>query len=76
MYQKLKSKKYCKTNDLVRVNKSNSVFDKDNQPNYTTKVFQIAAVKRKTLITYKLSDKTGQLIIGDFYEKELSKVIQ
>jgi len=39
MYQKLKSKKYCKINDLVRVNKSNSVFEKGYLPNYTTKVF-------------------------------------
>jgi len=58
---------------LVRVNKSNGAFDKDYQPNYTTKVFQIAAMKHKIFITHKLWDKTGPLIIGDFYESYSSK---
>ena len=76
MYQKLKSRKYCKIGGLVRINKINGVFDKDYLPNYTTEVFQIATVKNTTAITHKLSDKSNQLILGDFYEKELSKVIQ
>ena len=61
---------------MVRINKINGVFDKDYLPNYTTEVFKIAAVKHTTAITHKLSDKSNQLIIGGFYEKELSKVIQ
>jgi len=61
---------------LARINKSKGVFDKSYLPNYTTEVFQIAAVKHATPITYELSDKTGELIIGGFYEKELLKAIQ
>lgn len=61
--------------DLVRINKKKSVFDKGYLPNYTTEIFQIATVKQTTPITYELSDKSGELIIGAFYEKELSKVI-
>ncbi|XP_065574939.1 uncharacterized protein LOC136036544 [Artemia franciscana] len=61
---------------LVIINKSKGGFDKGYLPNYTTKMFQIAQVKHSTAIIYELSDKTGELIIGGFYEKERSKSIQ
>jgi len=37
-------------------------------------VFEIAAVKNTTPIMCDLSDKTGELIVGGSYEKELSKM--
>ena len=60
---------------LVRIIRSKGVFDKGYLTNYRTKLFQIAAVKNTTPITYELLSKTGELIKGVFYEKELSKVI-
>ena len=71
-FQKRSIRKF-NVGDLVIINKSKGVFYKDYLPNYTTEVFQIVAVKPKTSIAYELSDKTGELIIGSFYEKELSK---
>ena len=56
--------------DLVRINKSNGVFVDSYLSNYTTEVFQIAAVKHTTPIMHKLLDKTGELIIGGFYKKD------
>jgi hypothetical protein len=51
---------------LIRINKSKGVFDKGYLPNYTTELFQTAAEKHTTPITYEQSDKTGELIIGGF----------
>ena len=59
---------------MVRINKSMGTFDKGYLPNCTTEVFQIAAVKHTTPITYALSDKTGEVIIGGCYEKNSRKL--
>ena len=67
---------YLNVGDLVWINKSNAVSDRECLPNYVSGVFQIVAVKHTTLIAYELSNKTGEVIIGVSYEKELESFQQ
>ncbi|KAK2721808.1 hypothetical protein QYM36_003950 [Artemia franciscana] len=61
--------------DFVRINNSKGVFDEGYLSSYTTEVFQIAAVKHTTPITYELSDRTGELIIVGDYGKPPKLII-
>ncbi|XP_039314183.1 uncharacterized protein LOC113005768 [Solenopsis invicta] len=63
-----------KVDELVRVSKFKTIFDKGYTPNWTTKIFKIAKVQRTNPVTYLLKDSCGKHISGGFYEYELQRV--
>lgn len=62
-----------KINDLVRISKSKSLFDKSYLGNWTEELFRIKRVKNTVPVVYELEDLLKEPIVGTFYEKELQK---
>jgi len=61
--------------DFVRVSKSDHVFRKGYEGNWSEEIFKISQVqKRNPYAMYELEDQKGEKLIGLFYETELSKV--
>lgn len=61
--------------DLVRVSRAKGTFEKGYEAGWSEELFRIHRVLewRKPLV-YELSDLTGEIIDGIFYEQELSRV--
>lgn len=62
-----------KKNDLVRISKHKSLFEKGYTPNWSTEVFRISRVKITYPVTYLLEDLQNKPILGCYYEEELKK---
>lgn len=61
-----------KVNDIVRISKQKTIFEKGYTPNWTTELFKIAKVKLSNPIVYFLKDMNDVDIKGAFYTEELS----
>ena len=64
-----------KLGDRVRISKYNLFFCKGYKPQYTKKVFEIVALATRKPPTYTIKDEKDDIIQGNFYQKELNKVI-
>ena len=63
-----------KPNDIVRISKNKTLFEKSYTANWGTELFTIASRNDNTNpITYNLIDGEGQPIYGVFYSEELQK---
>ena len=61
--------------DKVRISKYDLPFRKGYKPQFTQEISEIVAFPTKKLPTYTIKDEKGKFIRGNFYEKELSRVI-
>ena len=64
-----------KTGDRVRISKYGLPFRKGYKPQFTREVFGIVAIATRKPPTYTIKDAQGEVILGNFYQKELIKVI-
>ncbi|XP_011706465.1 PREDICTED: uncharacterized protein LOC105461652, partial [Wasmannia auropunctata] len=62
-----------KVDDLVRVSKFKTIFDKGYTSNWITEVFKIIKMQKTNPATYLLEDSRGKPIAGGFYEYELHR---
>lgn len=63
-----------KENDIVRVSKYKTLFEKGYMPSWSTELFVIKSVRRQSSPpVYVLRDMEGETIKGTFYEEELQK---
>ena len=65
-----------KIGDRVRISKYDVPFRRGYKPQFTREVFEIVAIATKKPPTYTIKDEQGEVIQGNFYQKELIKVIQ
>ena len=56
--------------------KSKRTFKKGYLPNWTEEIFTISKRITKERPFYKLTDDSGEILDGSFYEEELQKVIK
>lgn len=68
-------KKRLIVNDLVRISKYKSIFEKGYTPNWSTELFTIKKINNTKPVTYVIEDLHKQPILGTFYEQELQKTI-
>ena len=68
-------KRVFKTGDGVRISKYDLHFCKGYKPQFTREVFEIVAIATSKPPTYTMKDEQGEIIQGEFYQKELIKVI-
>lgn len=72
---KQRGKRLC-VGDFVRISKENIPFRKGYKPQFTDEVFKVVGFSTiKPVITYKIKDSNGEVILGKFYRKELQKVV-
>ena len=64
-----------KIGDGVRISKYDLPFRKGYKPQFTPEVFEIVAIAARKPPTYKITDEQDEIIQGNFYQKELIKVI-
>ena len=64
-----------KIGDRVRIAKYDLPFSKGYKPQFTREVFEIVALATRKPQTYTIKDEQGEVIQGNFYQKELVKVI-
>lgn len=63
--------------DLVRVSRSKVTFEKGYEAKWSEEIFRIHRIlKWRKPIVYEISDLSGEVIDGIFYEQELSSVIK
>ena len=65
-----------KIGDRVRISKYDLPFRIGYKPQFTREVFEIVAIAKRKPPTYKIKDEQGEVIQGNFHQKELIKVIQ
>ncbi|XP_035700576.1 uncharacterized protein LOC118433089 [Folsomia candida] len=58
----------------VRIKIQTATFEKGYASTFTTDLFKIREIVNSIPVTYKLSDNTGEIILGVFYPEELSLV--
>lgn len=58
----------------VRIKIQKATFEKGYASTFTTDLFKIREIVNSIPVTYKLSDNTGEIILGVFYPEELSLV--
>ena len=63
-----------KVDDLIRVSKFKTIFEKGYTSNWTTEVFRIVKVQKTNPVTYLLEDYRGKLVAEKFYKYELHRV--
>ena len=59
----------------VRISKYDLGFRKGYKPHFTQEIFEIDAIATKKPPTYTIKDEQEEIIRGNFYEKELVRVI-
>jgi len=75
-YSKLLQRKpKFKIGDLIRVAIKRKGFEKKSGLTFSDEVFSINKIFDTYPVTYQLCDKTGSIIIGAYYDKEIRKVI-
>jgi len=62
-----------KINDLVRIYKYKSHFEKGYETNFSREIFKIVKVLHTLPVTYKIEALDGEEIVGSFYSNELVK---
>ena len=62
-----------KVNDIVRISKWKTQFEKGYTPSWTTELFSIYKVRNTQPPVYMLRDLNGSTVRGAFYEQELQK---
>ena len=62
-----------KIGDRVRISKYKKLFAKGYLPNWTNEVFTVYEIKPTNPKTYILRDDKGNILLGGFYEQEISK---
>ena len=73
--EKKTTTKLYKAGDHVRITKEKGKLSKGYQPNFTSEVFVVQKVlKNRFPATYKLTDLTGEVLDGIFYNAELVRV--
>lgn len=60
--------------DTVRVANPKVVFEKGYKPKWSEETFTIHKVIFKQPIVYRLRDKSGCIIRGNFYENEIQRI--
>ena len=73
-YKAKKIKPKYKVGDLVRMNKSKGAFGKGYKTSWTSELFEVVKVYKRTLPEYKLKDLKGEDITGTFVETEIQGV--
>ena len=61
--------------DRVQISKFDLHFCKSYKPQFTREVFEIVAMATRKPPTYTIKDEQGEVIQGNFYQKELINVI-
>ena len=61
--------------DRIRTSKYDSLFRKDYKPQFTQEISKIVAIVTKKPPTYTITDEQEEVIRGNFFEKELIRVI-
>ena len=61
--------------DRVRISKNHLPFRKRCKPQFTREIFAIVAIATRKPPTYTIKDERGEIIQGEFYQEELTKVI-
>ena len=61
--------------DRVRISEYDLPFRKGNKPQFTQEIFEIVTIATKKPPTYAIKDEKEEVIRGEFYEKELIRVI-
>ena len=61
--------------DRVPISKYDLSFSKVSEPQFTKEVFEFVAISSKKHPTYTIKDEQDEIIRGNFYQKELIKVI-
>ena len=61
--------------DRIRISKYDLPFRKGTKPQFTQEVFKIVAICSQKSPTYTKKDEQGEIMRGEFYQKELVKVI-
>ena len=64
-----------KIGDRVRISKYDLPSGKGYKPQFTREVFENVAIATRKPPTYTIKDEQGEVIQGNFYQKELIKVI-
>ena len=64
-----------KIGDRVRISKYDLLFRKGYKPQFTREVFEIVAIVTRNSPTYTIKDGQDKINQGEFYQKELIKVI-
>ena len=64
-----------KFGDRVRISKYDLPFPKGYKPQFTREVFEIVAIATRKPPTYTIKDEQGEVIQGNFFQKELIKII-
>ena len=64
-----------KFGDRVRISMYDLPFGKSYEPQFTSEVFEIVAIATKKPPTYTIKDEQDEIFQGEFYQKELIKVI-
>lgn len=74
----VKKKGKCKFSlgDRVRISKSKRLFRKNYKKSWSVEVFKIVKIYNTNPCVYELMDDKSEVLIGRFYEKEMSKVTQ
>ena len=77
LYSNVKSKVKFKffVGDRVHIRKSRRTFKKGYLPNWTEEVFTICKRINKECPIYELTDDSGEILEGSFYEEEEQKVV-
>lgn len=73
-HPKIAGKRKFSINDMVRISKYKSIFDKGYTPNWSTELFKVVKVQLTNPTTYLLEDTNSRPILGAFYEQELQRV--
>ena len=61
--------------DRVCISKYDLPFRKGYRPQFTQEVFELVATSSRKPPTYTINDEQDEVILGNFYQKELIKVI-
>ena len=64
-----------KNGDRVRISKYDLRSRKGYKPQLTREIFEIVAIATRKPATYTIKDEQGEVIQGNFYQKELNKII-
>ena len=59
----------------MRISKYDLPFRKGYKPQFTREFFEIVAIATRKPATYTIKDEQGEVIQGNFYQKELINVI-
>lgn len=62
-----------KIGDRVRITIKKDVFANKYRRNWTREIFTVSKILKTSPVTYRITDRSGEEILGSFYEQELQK---